>query len=317
MDQLIASPTEALAQHLKAAGDETRLLVLQILGKGAFGVLELCDILQMTQPRLSHHLKLLTQARWISPRREGNALYYRRLPSHQAPILEALFKYLDQLPLETPLSNGLERIENLRAQKAQEFFAKQPDALELTEDLIAGVEDWSDQLEQILDTLELPTTAVALEVGCGEGKALPILHQRFSTLYALERSERMIDKSKALATQYKLPNIHYLCEDFLNPSQPLPAVDLILSGMVLHHLPKPERFFLQAFNALKTNGQLVLIELMQHDQNWAQDRCGDLWMGFETSELDLWATAAGFTPNYRLHAGLRTGFQIQTLVYAK
>ncbi|MEL0037409.1 MAG: metalloregulator ArsR/SmtB family transcription factor, partial [Gammaproteobacteria bacterium] len=57
----------------KAMADQVRLNILSILDKESFGVLELCEILQLKQPALTHHLKLLTDAGLLTKRREGTS----------------------------------------------------------------------------------------------------------------------------------------------------------------------------------------------------------------------------------------------------
>jgi ArsR family transcriptional regulator len=97
----------------------------------------------------------------------------------------------------------------------------------------------------------------------------------------------------------------------------LPPVDFLLIGMVLHHLPEPAGFFQQAARTLADGGALLVIELARHEQHWAGPQCGDLWLGFDADELNQWASAAGLHPVYQRFAGLRTGFQIQTLAWKK
>jgi DNA-binding transcriptional ArsR family regulator len=52
-------------QLLSAAADSTRFTILRCLQSDSFSVSELCDILAMKQPAVSHHLKLLLEARLI------------------------------------------------------------------------------------------------------------------------------------------------------------------------------------------------------------------------------------------------------------
>ncbi|MCC1498311.1 helix-turn-helix transcriptional regulator, partial [Alcanivorax sp. 1008] len=73
-----APSLEPLEQLLWAAGDSLRLSVLQVLGQSSFGVLELCEICDMRQPAMSHHLKVLAEAGLVERRREGNAIWYSR-----------------------------------------------------------------------------------------------------------------------------------------------------------------------------------------------------------------------------------------------
>ena len=64
-----------LALAAKAAGDPLRMSVLKLLGQGAFGVLELCQIFDIKQSSMSHHLKVLSQAGLVSNQREGNSIF--------------------------------------------------------------------------------------------------------------------------------------------------------------------------------------------------------------------------------------------------
>jgi len=58
----------------KAISDPTRLTVLQVLGTGAYGVLELSEMLDVKQSGMSHHLKVLRKAGWVEKRRQLNLL---------------------------------------------------------------------------------------------------------------------------------------------------------------------------------------------------------------------------------------------------
>src|SRR3954467_134021 len=62
---------------LKAAGEGTRLRVLSLLGQGELTVKDLTAILGQSQPRISRHLKLLTEARLVDRPPEGAWVFYR------------------------------------------------------------------------------------------------------------------------------------------------------------------------------------------------------------------------------------------------
>jgi ArsR family transcriptional regulator len=61
----------------RALGDDTRLRVLEILAGGERCVCELTDRLEISQPLLSHHLKVLREEGLVAGRREGRWMYYR------------------------------------------------------------------------------------------------------------------------------------------------------------------------------------------------------------------------------------------------
>src|SRR6476661_7369656 len=62
---------------LKAAGEETRLRILALLGEAELTVSELTDILRQSQPRISRHLRLLAEAGLVERFREGSWAFFR------------------------------------------------------------------------------------------------------------------------------------------------------------------------------------------------------------------------------------------------
>ncbi|MEK9871565.1 MAG: hypothetical protein VW831_17715, partial [Gammaproteobacteria bacterium] len=62
-------------------------------------------------------------------------------------------------------------------------------------------------------------------------------------------------------------------------------------------------------------GYLLIADLCHHDQVWTRDACGDLCAGFDSDELDEWATLAGFTPGQGAYVGLKNGFQVQVKLF--
>src|ERR1700753_2421533 len=69
--------TENLVEMLRAAGDPTRLRLLLLLRRAELTVTELVAILGQSQPRVSRHLKLLTEAGLAERRREGAWAFFR------------------------------------------------------------------------------------------------------------------------------------------------------------------------------------------------------------------------------------------------
>src|ERR1044072_4283015 len=68
---------ESLHAALRAAGEETRLRILALLGEAELTVSDLTKILRQSQPRISRHLKLLAEAGLVERFREGSWAFYR------------------------------------------------------------------------------------------------------------------------------------------------------------------------------------------------------------------------------------------------
>ena len=61
---------------LKAIGDENRLLILGMLKDGEKCACKLLERLGISQPTLSHHMKILCASGLVSGRREGKWVHY-------------------------------------------------------------------------------------------------------------------------------------------------------------------------------------------------------------------------------------------------
>ncbi len=67
---------EKVVAICKALGDANRLRIVQTLTKGEHCACELLETLQVTQPTLSHHMKILAEAGLILVRRDGKWMHY-------------------------------------------------------------------------------------------------------------------------------------------------------------------------------------------------------------------------------------------------
>ena len=69
---------EALAARFKALADPTRVAIVnRLAGTDEVCVGELVDEFELSQPTISHHLKILRQAGLIEAERRGTWAYYR------------------------------------------------------------------------------------------------------------------------------------------------------------------------------------------------------------------------------------------------
>lgn len=67
---------EQRAMALKALSDPNRLVILDYLKDGERCACKILEQLRITQPTLSHHMRLLCQVDLVHCRREGKWIYY-------------------------------------------------------------------------------------------------------------------------------------------------------------------------------------------------------------------------------------------------
>lgn len=81
-----------LTQIFKTLADKSRLKILLALAEdGEMHVSALCDLLNTTQPAVSHHLTLLRMTGLVGFRRDGKHNYYRIESGPVRDLLEEFF----------------------------------------------------------------------------------------------------------------------------------------------------------------------------------------------------------------------------------
>ena len=310
--------TDHLAAFLKAAGDPLRLQVLQVLGQSSFGVLELCDIMAMKQSGMSHHLKVLAQGGLVEKRREGNSIFYRRrLPqseNREGALHGALLDELDDSELNGEVAARLEQVQNQRAEQSRAFFARHAEHLDEQQELIADYDQYAEQAAELL-LRACPNGENALEIGPGDGQFLAELASHFQQVVGLDNAEAML--AVARQTIAKRSNVQLILGDWPATADTLATVDAVVLNMVLHHLPSPASAIRAAARQLNEGGTLLITDLCPHDQHWAHEACGDVWLGFEEADLVNWAGRAGLELQETQFLALRTGFQVQVRTFKK
>lgn len=84
---------EKLAATMKALADPARLRLLSIVAASTDQEACVCDLIEpvgLSQPTVSHHLKVLTEAGFLSRSKRGTWAYYRLLPDALTNVADFL-----------------------------------------------------------------------------------------------------------------------------------------------------------------------------------------------------------------------------------
>jgi len=134
------SSSEQLAELYKACGDELRLEVLRALKSDSFGVLELCDVFEIKQSAMSHHLKVLSTQALVQTRREGNSIFYQRAvadESFHSRCVQTLYSQINETHLSEPVLKNISTVKRQRADLGKAFFSKHVTQFREQQELIA------------------------------------------------------------------------------------------------------------------------------------------------------------------------------------
>ncbi|HJZ86197.1 MAG TPA: metalloregulator ArsR/SmtB family transcription factor [Polyangia bacterium] len=91
--QTDAERVHGLAEIFKTLGDPTRLKILAALGTRERCVHDLCVRLHMSQPAVSHQLRILRSERLVKPRRAGREIFYSLDDAHVMVLIEEGLKH--------------------------------------------------------------------------------------------------------------------------------------------------------------------------------------------------------------------------------
>ena len=85
-----------LAELFKIFGDSTRIRILFELFEHEQCVADICSHLNMTQPAISHQLKILKQSKLVKARRSGKSIYYALADDHVKTIIAMGIEHIEE-----------------------------------------------------------------------------------------------------------------------------------------------------------------------------------------------------------------------------
>lgn len=319
-DQTAPQAVGAIGILCKAAGDPLRIQILKVLQQNAYGVLELCQIFDIRQSAMSHHLKILSNAGLVASRREGTTIFYRRNPLNPdidlQSVQKALFQAIDKASVDSEVADRLADIHLERANASVEFFNRNVSLFEKNQDLIASWSDYGDSVESLLDS-SVESTKTALEIGPGYGQFLKKLSAAFDQVIALDNSAEMLEQCEQRSKKQELTNIRFQHGDTFAAIDKGITSDFVSLNMVLHHNPTPGDIIKHCAELLNDNGVLLITDLCAHDQDWVKQSCGDLWLGFDPQEITDWTKRAQLAEGNSVFLTQRNGFRIQVRQFKK
>jgi hypothetical protein len=86
-----------LAQTFQALGDSSRVRIVWHLSKKEYKVGELAQVLSMSQPAVSHHLRILRQLHLVKVRRDGRISFYSLDDQHIDRLLQEGMEHVEEL----------------------------------------------------------------------------------------------------------------------------------------------------------------------------------------------------------------------------
>ncbi len=88
---------ELLAETFQAMGDTSRIQIVWALSHGALNVGEIAQLVSMSQPAVSHHLRNLRNLKLVKVQKDGRTSYYSLDDEHIEHLLKEGLNHVEDL----------------------------------------------------------------------------------------------------------------------------------------------------------------------------------------------------------------------------
>jgi len=265
-------------------GDEARLRLLRVLRRERLNVTELTGILGLAQSGVSRHLGLLKEAGLVAEEKDGGFTYYGLAPAAAGERAE-LWAMLDRefgRAADDPMVRADEaRLQEVLRLRKENFETHgSPDARDARQ-FVPGRSwaAWSRALGLLLPRLKVA------DLGCGEGYLTMEASRWASRVIAVDRSEAVLKRARALARRRRVSNVIWKRGELDRLPMRDASVDVALLSQALHHAQNPGRAVAEAARITVPGGRVLVLDLRTHEEEWVRSKLGDRRLGFDDDEL--------------------------------
>jgi ubiquinone/menaquinone biosynthesis C-methylase UbiE/DNA-binding transcriptional ArsR family regulator len=283
---------EELVGGLRAVGEITRLRLLSILSHGELNVSELTQVLGQSQPRISRHLKLMSDAGLVDRHKEGSWVLFRiREQGAAAEIARAI---LALLPGDDPVLTGdrkrLGRVLETRRRLAMAYFG----ANAARWDYIRSLHVAEEEVEAAMARLIGPQAGgFYLDLGTGTGRMLELFAPLAGQAIGIDQSREMLAVARAKLDAEGLNRVQVRQGDMLALPYGDGVADLITIHQVLHYLDDPARALAEAARVLKAGGRLLIVDFAPHALEALREEHAHRRLGIAAEAMAAWLQRVG------------------------
>ena len=263
-----------VVRALKSAAEPTRLRLLFLLSQAEYTVGELAAVLDQSQPRISRHLRLLTEAGFLDRFREQQCVYYR------APINGRYLEWQRQLlamadPDGQVLRHDRERAVKVVGDRAR-VAARQLGAAETTDPAAsaagagasaaaADAVQYRPSSREELSSLLLEELGPApigelLDIGTGSGLMLEILGPRARRAVGVDISAPALRLARTRVHGAGLSHCEFRRGDMYSLPYHDASFDTVSIERVLASAERPAAAIAEAARTLRPDGRLIVVE---------------------------------------------------------
>lgn len=295
-------PPMDLLDTLRALADPTRLRIMRLLGHMELAVGELAQVLGQSQPRVSRHVRILTDASLAERRREGGWVFLRSaIGETGSGIGGAVARLLvvaedADVGFAARVREDLQHLDAIRAARetnAADYFARHAEQW----DELRSLHIADGPVEAALTGLLGPDSlGRLLDVGTGTGRMAELYAPAASHVVAIDKSTEMLRIARA-RLQHLPPGLVELVQgDFATLPFADASFDTVLFHQVLHYSHTPESVLAEAARVTAPGGRIAIVDFAAHDREDLRHAHAHARLGFTDGQMVAMLEAAGFAP---------------------
>jgi ubiquinone/menaquinone biosynthesis C-methylase UbiE len=275
---------------LRAVAESTRIRIFALCADNELTVSDLTRILGQSQPRVSRHLKLLTEAGLLERMPEGSWVFYRRTRDDGGRV----DKICDLLMIEDEvLSHDRKRLAEVkvdRLEAAKDYFARNARAWNGLRSLHVDEAEVEAAMLRLLPETNVHTL---LDMGTGTGRLLELFSGRVESAIGVDTSHEMLSVARSNLAQARITNCSVRQADMFQIPFRAGSFDAVAIHQVLHFLDQPISALTEAVRVLRPNGYLLLVDFAPHDLEILRNEHQHRRLGFSEQEVKIWFESVG------------------------
>lgn len=279
---------DVLITALKAAAEPTRLRLLALLAKGDLSVSELVQITGQSQPRISRHLRLLSESGLLERVPEGSWVFYRIASEgadQSAQLAHCLLNLVDESDSVMARDRaGLAEIKAARDHAAERYFHE----VAADWDRVRSMHVDETEVERALADAMPAHATTLLDLGTGTGRMLELFAPRVAYAEGIDRSHEMLSVARAKLGQAGIANATVRQADIFQLPFEDASYDIAIIHQVLHFLDRPGEAIREAARTLKPGGRLIVVDFAPHDLETLRTDHAHRRLGFSEEDMVGW-----------------------------
>jgi ubiquinone/menaquinone biosynthesis C-methylase UbiE len=252
---------------LRALAEPTRCRLLALLNQGELTVGEIADVLGQSQPRISRHLKVLSEVATLERFREEQRIYYRlTADSEVSPLVTQVLSQLDVE--DAVLKADQQQLKSVLDKRVRSATASWEAVRRSAESTYSDARLVAAIRKQVGDN----SLGELLDIGTGSGSMLRVLSGRAKHAVGLDISTQALRVARAKVHGAGMNHCLFKRGDMYQLPFDAGSFDAVSFDHVLSVAEQPGQALREAARVLKRGGRVIIVEDQQRLQQAADDK---------------------------------------------